>query len=97
MSLPLYNYVALSMGLITKPDYACTRKALHFGLGDNVLFSSWIISNAGGYFGTIVFTIFLAILRVVVSNYALKLQGNRKKKCYGDPVLFSSISLESLY
>ncbi|KAI8605924.1 hypothetical protein EDD21DRAFT_362394 [Dissophora ornata] len=48
--------------------------ALHFDLRDNVLFSSWMISGAGGYFGTIVFTISLAILRVVVSNHVFKLQ-----------------------
>jgi len=51
------------------------RQSLHFGLGDNVLFSSWIISGAGAYFGAIIFTISLAILRVVVSNYVFNLQG----------------------
>lgn len=54
--------------------------ALHFGLGDNVLFSSWMITSAGGYFGTIVFTISLATLRVVVSNYAFSLQERSRKQ-----------------
>ena len=66
----------LSVGLITKPPtMLALAKTLHFGLGDNILFSSWMISNAGGYFGTIVFTMSLATLRVVVSNYAFSLQG----------------------
>ncbi|KAF9211614.1 hypothetical protein BGZ59_007843, partial [Podila verticillata] len=35
---------------------------------------------AGGYFGTIVFTISLATLRVVVSNYAFSLQERSRKQ-----------------
>ncbi|KAG0016088.1 hypothetical protein BGZ80_009439, partial [Entomortierella chlamydospora] len=52
---------------------------LHFSLGDNILFSSWMITSAGGYFGSIIFTIFLATLRVVVSNYVFKLQEKKRK------------------
>ncbi|KAG0016087.1 hypothetical protein BGZ80_009438 [Entomortierella chlamydospora] len=53
---------------------------LHFNLGDNVLFSSWMITGAGGYFGSIIFTIFLATLRVFVSNYVFNLQEKKRKQ-----------------
>ncbi|KAF9202013.1 hypothetical protein BGZ49_007807 [Haplosporangium sp. Z 27] len=54
--------------------------ALHFGLWDNVLFSSWMITSAGGYFGTIIFTISLAVLRVIISNYVINLQEKRRRQ-----------------
>ncbi|GJJ77623.1 solute carrier family 31 (copper transporter), member 1 [Entomortierella parvispora] len=38
-----------------------------------------MISSAAGYFGTIVFTVALATLRVAVSNYVFSLQENYKK------------------